>query len=76
MLITRSATFFPSITVLTLLTMSLILGPFPSVEILFIIPYASVIAVGSGVVTIIASSAPRRKVRTFCETPAAVSMRI
>ncbi len=65
----------PSVTVLTLLTINLIPKSelSTSVAIILIIPYASVIAVGSGVVTIIASSAAEIKDKTLSETPAPVS---
>ena len=76
MLMTRSATRFPSMTEFTRFTTSLMFCPFISVEMLLMIPYASVMAVGSGVVTMIASSAAFRKERTLGETPAPVSMKM
>ena len=75
-MIIRSAIRFPSAAESTLLIIILRLRFMlsTSVAITLIIPYASVMAVGSEVVMITTSSAAATKLSTFLDTPALVSM--
>ncbi len=72
----RSEILLPSAAEFTLFTIifKFISRLSTSVAMIFIIPYASVIAVGSAVVTTMTSSADATKLTTFFETPALVSI--